>query len=806
MPGKILDSVGEWNKQKSNVFNQSTSKALDTFDAALSNQSDNTLSNLRINEFKHAVSIPRAEIAKCANQFLKYRANNFQNQLAVKPDDSVYNKAFLKSQIEYRDWRGMEMSEGLKDTELLQGMLFDHEDLLPAQHALYRVEFFTKKSQDDEGREPAVAYTDYKDVKIDNLQAADILEIIKRAKMDDSAAQFNDKSHDNFVSKTVVESLIAGLDRVWGFGAKKSQTYNKGFFTQIGAEAKTDARYAFKTGKQTGFTANSKVHQFKFDINKFIPTKSKIYMNPKVVQKMTLDILNSPFPAMHADLSIEFESNEDKTLNWTIHKVYQDHHTAIHLTYISDDEGLSNLPDTLPGIREKYPNKIEDCFSNRAAIDAKIFTKRDDVSMTALHCHQAKNALDNMAYYGRAAYQADKGMNFGQHGVTNERSCGFIYEYWPDYTVIASTIIKPFKSHSFNCTSYTIIHWNSETRHKKKERGPANHDGNDKLKTMEDAMNRLQVRVEGLDTGYNQLLPMQQFRLEVKDNHPLGYFIPGILDFDYANSTSHIGTERMGGYLIKSLNFQVKLVLEHHRHKLELELLTQHILPHFGFNSGNAFSDLSDLVLGQFAERLGNGKTKYIPVYPGFFGYILEKIHENPAHYRAERLIPHIKQWTLDWHEFLTSRSIFCVRKTSSAPDLIKLVAEIEDRNTVRRELEKKNKQGATLPGHPKALKRPNQQPWTAKNKRTGKVMRGRENPREHGAADRNANATSDMGFDSLMGGHERYEEHYPPRPRNYARSQFTETAHPGSLKMQAEIDSLKRTLNELTLKAALPI
>lgn len=830
MPGEILDSVREWNKQKTNVFNQSTSKALDTFET----QSDTTFSDDGKQEFKHAVSIPKAEIAKCANQFLKYRANNCQNQLAAKPEDSVCNKAFLNSQIEYRDWRGKEMSEGLKDTEVLQGMNFDSEELKPVKNALYRVEFFTKKSLEDEGRDPAVAYTTYKDVKIDNLQAADILEIIKGAEIDDQAAQFHDEYYDNPFTKSIVDSLIEGLDKVWGFAAVKSKVYNEGFFTQIGAEAKTDARYAFKTGKKTGFTADGKIHQFKFDINKFIPTKSKIYMNPKVVQKMTLDILNSPFPAMHADLSIDYLSDENQTLNWTIHKVYQDHHTAIHLTYISGDEGLSHLPDTLPGIRAKYPQKIKDCASNRALIDAKIFTKRDDMSMTALHCHQAKYALNEMAYYGLTAYEADKRMNFGQYGATNESSCGFIYEYWPDYTVIASTIIKPFESHSFNCTSYTIIHWNSETRHKKKERGPPNHDGNDRLKTVEDVMNRLQVRVEGLDTGYNQLLPMQQFRLEVKDNHPLGYFIPGILELEYAKSGSHVRTEEMGGYLIKSLNFQVKLVLEHHRHKLELELLTQHILPYFGRHHESAFRDLSDLVLNTFAEKLGNGKTKYIPVYPGFLGYMLEKIHKNPEHYDAERLIAPIKQWTLDWHEFLTSRGIVYLKRNSNSPDLIKLVAEIEDRNTVRRALEKKNKQGATPPGHPKALPRPTQQrqashPWTAKNMKNGNTQRGKENLQEDGAAGRNANAMSDMGLHSgLMGSDSREsqvhewgaaaDETYAPRNRGVrdktqdSRGYQTSihTAYPqagfSSLKMQAEIDTLKRTLNELTLKAALPI
>jgi hypothetical protein len=278
--------------------------------------------------------------------------------------------------------------------------------------------------------------------------------------------------------------------------------------------------------------------------------------------------------------------------------------------------------------------------------------------------------------------------------------------------------------------------------------------------------------------------------------------------------------------------------LEHHRHKLELELLTQHILPYFGRHHESAFRDLSDLVLNTFAEKLGNGKTKYIPVYPGFLGYMLEKIHKNPEHYDAERLIAPIKQWTLDWHEFLTSRGIVYLKRNSNSPDLIKLVAEIEDRNTVRRALEKKNKQGATPPGHPKALPRPTQQrqashPWTAKNKKNGNTQRGWENPPEDGAAGRNANAMSDMGLHSgLMGSDsresqvhewgaaagERRSETYAPRNRGVrdktqdSRGYQTpiHTAYPqagfSSLKMQAEIDTLKRTLNELTLKAALPI
>ena len=839
MPKKERDPVKEWDTQKTNVFNQN-SGALDTFDSGINPGAANTFYHGTHAEFKHAISIPKAEITKCANQFLKYKANNSQNQLAVNPGDVVFNKAFLNSQIEYRDWRGKQISEGLDSYDIPAGVLFDYigvegGPVQPPHPAQYKVEFFTT-NEADKGMDPAVAYTHYKDVRLEDLQAADILEIIKGAKIDDGNAQFS------AFPKTVVDSLIAGLDKDWGFEAIRGNTYKKGYFTHIGAEAKTDGRYAFKTGDPlAALRVNGAMHAYRFDINKFIPTKSKIYQNPKVVQKMALDILHSPFPAMHADLSISYENQKDKTLNWTIHKIYPNHHTAIHLTYISEDDGLYNLPDTLPAIKDKYQSKIDAncCNSNRSAIDAKMFMKKDDLSMTALHCYRTRQSLLEMSH-------DSSGREYGERDETSTSNCGFIYEYWPDYTVIASTIIKPYLHHNFNCTSYTIIHWNPDTNHTKftkKERAPANYESKDRLKTVEDVMNRLQVRVEGLDTGYNQLLPMQQYRLEVKDNHPLGYFIPGILDLGYAKGETHDTFRDMGGYLIPSLNFQTKIVLEHHRHKLELELLT-HILPHFNINSGNAFKDLSALVLGTFAEKLGNNKTEYIPVYPGFLGYMLGKIHGNPTAYNAAHLIPHIKKWTVDWAEFLTGRGIIYHRSSSKASDLIKLVAEIEDRNTVRRKLEKK--QGANIPSHPRALPRPTM-PWRGTNNRTGGVLQGRELPQAQSYADRVQQDASSMGFDSYASqvfetqdaADYRQREHgmYTSRPGERVnmvsytpgyganrgpythgasrardkgfdktfRSQFTAGTHEldfAPLKMQAEIDTLKRTLNELTLRA----
>lgn len=801
---KIENPTAEWGKQKTNQFNKDAVRALDEYDDDLKAQTDNTFSNNAKTEFKHAISLPKAELIACANRYLKNTANTAQNKLAVDPLDLLANKVFINAQVAYRNWRGTQMSEGVDDEEELEG-LYSWDQ--PAIHdesvglSTYRVIFSIKRDGHD-AKDPFVAYTTHKNIPLEDFQAADILEIVKGTDIDDEAI----RRQDSDFNKGMVDTLVAGLDKDWGSTAHQTPSYKKGYFTQIGAEAQTGARYAFKTGRElVGFkTKDGKMHGYRFDINKFIPTKSKIYQNPKVVQKMVVDMLNSPFPAMHADLSIFHETNaigkSDCSLNWTVHKVFQGYHTATHLTYISDTDGLYNLPDTLPGIKGKYSSKIdiENCRSSQFKIDARLFTKQNDMSMIRLHCRQTKQALGMLAH---ASYGS-----FGKREKTNINNCGYIYEYLPDYTVIANTIIKPYKDHLFNSTSYTIIHWNPYIR--KKESGPSHTtESDDRLKTVENMMNRLQVRVEGLDSGYNQLLPLEQFRLQVKDKQELGYFIPGILELDYAKSAGYEEFRSLGGYLIKSLNFQTKLVLEHQRHKLELELLTHHILPHFQRNTRNVFGSLKELVLDTFAEKQGD-KTKYIPVYPGFLGTLLEKIHQRPSSYHAEDLIPHIKQWTLDWNAFLDSRGIPILRRESNSSELKVLVAEIEDRNTVRRDLERKSKKGqSSHPSHPshpgyannpRALPRPQ---WKGVNKKTGGALQGREHAPSFSAADRHRDSMSDMGFDRT---HDKYQNSQFKSTTTHSQHSLAESAEFIPTKMQAEIDTLKRTLNELTLRISL--
>ncbi len=133
------------------------------------------------------------------------------------------------------------------------------------------------------------------------------------------------------------------------------------------------ARIAYKKGKTIEkIKINGQTHGFIFNINKSIPSKSRIYQNPKVVEKMTADIINSPIPAMHTDLTIYYNFNNEEEIDfkktvqisWTVNKVYLGWHKATHLTYLSSNTGFYNLPDSLPEIRSKNKNSLVDKFVN----------------------------------------------------------------------------------------------------------------------------------------------------------------------------------------------------------------------------------------------------------------------------------------------------------------------------------------------------------------------------------------------------------------------------------------------------------
>ena len=83
---KIINSIEEWDKQKTNTFNRDAVKPMNTYETT----EKNTFRNIKVTEFKHAISLPDAELIACANRFLKNAANNAQNKEAI---NQVFNIA-----------------------------------------------------------------------------------------------------------------------------------------------------------------------------------------------------------------------------------------------------------------------------------------------------------------------------------------------------------------------------------------------------------------------------------------------------------------------------------------------------------------------------------------------------------------------------------------------------------------------------------------------------------------------------------------------------------------------------------------
>jgi hypothetical protein len=359
---------------------------------------------------------------------------------------------------------------------------------------------------------------------------------------------------------------------------------------------------------------------------------------------------------------------------------------------------------------------------------------------------------------------------------------GFIYEYAPDYTIIASTSTKSTSTKCHHVTSYTIIHWNPNLHKKQRTQPPTE---SFKLTEMEGALYRINVQIQKLNAGYDELSPYR-YGLTAADIRPVELFIPGILeDMDYAKSAAHNPSKVMGGYVMARIDHRDRMLVEHHRHKLEIDLLRA-ILPVLGKSGVKVYTELKNLVLEKFADAKG-GRPAFIHAYPGFLGTLLMAVHKA-AEYPL--LIPHVKQWTLDWDEFLTSRKI--PHPWSDSTRFTEINNKIEDRRSIKKQMDRKQYPGRALPNprftpnrYPKDQKKsiPTSHPWQ---------------PTPQTAADRNRSDMDAMG----IGRPNRVRWDDEATRASQTRSEFENSDSTHSLKMQAEIDTLKRTLNALTLSA----
>ena len=367
-----------WKKQKKNIFNQIPTHRNSSFDDAIHDdiydktfefQINNGIDTVKSKEFKHAISFPQSELDVCAHNHLLSKALDAQNALAYNPDGFYENTQFMNTQIDFRDWRGTYMLEKTVnfDGTLMEGIreicrkskLIGNYRSTINNKVQYQVEFTVRRKLDNDNINEKTAEdiekhsnmenmslwsnVDYDDVVLEDITPLQIIEIIKQTNFAEGEIQHivNNKK----ITKEKIDKILLAIEDNF----RKHTTTNQHYFKYLGAGFNVDktARFAQKGNTTEGIESEGEKHAYLFDINRFMPSQEKIYQNPNVVEKMTMDFLQFPVPASHADLTVELGHGEKGNiferdhLIWTIHKTYLNQHMATHVTYLSQPKTSS---------------------------------------------------------------------------------------------------------------------------------------------------------------------------------------------------------------------------------------------------------------------------------------------------------------------------------------------------------------------------------------------------------------------------------------------------------------------------------
>jgi hypothetical protein len=849
----------EWMKQKRNPHNDGRLKHMEFYDSSINkDQKENTQDN----EFKHAKSVPEKEIDSCAHRSLKVDAIHTQNFLATMPENKELNENFLYSQKELRDWRGDYIAKTTQSNHIHDFSSDTQENLNYGGSVLYEVLFsiidpsnVNTESNSVYTKEPFAVYTRSINYELDKIQPFEIMEIVKTAITNTTEEEIH--TQNKTFNKQTIETMIKKIENQYGTTAPDSGNKNSSYFNSLGIDAEhvfEMARFAYKKGKTIeNVEIDGQVHGFIFNINKSIPSKSRIYQNPKVVERMTCDIIKSPIPAMHVDLTIYYNMNEEdidlnKTiqLSWTINKVYLGWHKVTHLTYLSDNTGFYNLPDSLSEIRsktEQFTNKklinTYDC-----KITAKKINRHDDMDIMEFHCYLQRHSLESIK-------KKLSNPKIEKTTPKQNKNYAFIYEYNPNITIVANTTQNQISAKRkgekdyLNCTSYTIIQWTPRDIKQRFERRQPNQNqnpgSNELVKAVQREVNDMKMQMYAMNTNYQKIIPVEKYGLQVRDIQELDFFVPAILPKVYAQSNSHDPLTTMKGLCLKVTSPIDRIVYEGRKRSIDWELINKCIYPLFGIAPDKVTKEsLKEIAINHFANKKKDGTTEFIPPYPGFLGFILEKIHNDPDKYGARYMIPVIKKRSLDWFKYLEDRSKPADLKPASFFTMLN--AQINDRNEKKRAI-KRIQDGKYQPrphqnnGNPHKHKQSNQ-PNVRNEQHNHKQSSGEEQwPALQTSQPRPVKTRKQRVREDIEGmgvtdrDHEDLLSHDPsaynihtqdlqPEPKMFSFSKFNKrtprntlasavnspefTPSDNTAKLQAEVDNLKRMLNELTLRMSL--
>jgi len=647
-------------------------------------------------EFKHALTFPQSTLDECAAKALKSEANEAMNKLALDPSSDQLNQKFHDTQRKLRQWRGNYIKDKIiqNDDKNLNDFLQRTQPNEPnAEGHNYHITFsmiqydnidFRGGETVEEISKMSKCITTFQcnithnDIRFDdkNIDATDIIQIIGKMNMT--------QIEDNF-PKEAIDKLIQEIE---------SQITSKqvALSTHLGAPFDETSTFAVKSlPQECTVMLDGSPFYYKIKVNKIMPTVSRIYHNPKVIQKMIVDFLGMPVPPMQVSLIIR---NHDFIFQWIVHRIKPNTHTVYHLTYTDPyTSGLFALPDDLLDIKEQF--KGSNFYGTRQYdINSNDLNLQSDPKILYLHSQLIQSIIYSEDFNANSSKQLLNVRDFQEYDFKMNEQYGYIYEFG-EYTIVANSIIGRRKDPNFlqsHFTSYTIIHWNPNILKKTANTNSNNYSNlasvynsqmqiyNHRLFSLQESFRHIQKEMVNF-----QVFKYKPELLSDSVTEGLDYYIPAIFEeFNYAKNaykeeSPYIPSKNFVGLNVISPSFKERTLLESKRYELQSQFITKLLsVTYIKLRPNEKLCEAlwrCILAFMMTTEEKNKGLIegqKLFQRFPGWVGNAIIRIHKgefyndktgqrNVATDRAEKIeamLPYIKAWTLKWTLFLDENRI----------------------------------------------------------------------------------------------------------------------------------------------------
>ena len=730
------------------------------------------------------------------------------------------------------------------------------------------VEFTCTENEHDAIPVPIMAKVDntqYNIFKLTNnddkvLQTKHIMEVID-ASQERVLKQYgyNNSKQDVELLKRMIEAIKVDVD------SADRQSIPR---LEANAEHWDDtARHAYKmTNDKTFSILNPDSKElcniiYRFGINIIIPTKIKVEHNVKTVHRFALDFSRILNP-MHIDLIVK---TGNKEFVWTIHEFEQGKHQIFHTGYTSADNRLFKMPNTIEEMTKIHEDEeYSHVFFNKASIESACMAKNDYDSLLNLHVNLSQSSLLNITGIRYKGEKDEKDTDTSYY-----TDVGYVYKYNHYTIIASGikcneTIPKTRSDPSSEgeetyANFYTIIRWNNAPHSQNSTAVSDPH--TIQITRVQNELAKMQEYIKGVDASIGALVAHRANPPEAALNKE-NFYIPAILGRKSTEKQRSSTDDIIGVFYLTQCTKENRDLISSTMTRLRIKLLIEH----FGFTSGSTENNNKE-IYKELERKLTNDhgctqndllECKQVPTH---FGMYLKKMHVN----EADRIkISEAKKTGLDiwsnyWHEYFELRPELTKEwMEEDSREMKVLNAHMVD--AAKRYAAHKKGYGNHDPhahrnGQMTPDLRAGGQPAVARHDQSTQIT----DPSQHTQPDQIQRAShhnrwarihpigpSGYGYPAMIPEdfvrqyiptHYRQVHHQnqgnvwygqsQPHFQNYHQGQrlnkYSYPMHPHlrqhlhlysvvdspefipQSKLQAEIDTLKRTLNELTLKAAVP-